>query len=325
MSDPGRMPLHKQGSLSHIEQSLKIIPNPPSQAPVTIYPGPKAGNQNLSKADIEIADRLEKLRNSHVEEVPTEEEMALRLAKLKGLQSDHYTKSTNYAYQPPDSRTQVEKSEDLLKQVMGEVALDSKVVKPEEEIQARLSTLRGQTKVDDSSTTSSLNSSSVLSSSASSEPRKHEKSLQDEIAALMRQAQSEVNNASSSVKLLKKDPTIRAALEEAASKRGKSVRSTDSTSSEELYSGDDDVDEREVGSSDNGAQPNQTEKDEVNRVVNLYTHKVRRRKEKRKLRALKQKEKKNKTGSSSSSDRELSDSDLDSQPTSESEKLSDSD
>lgn len=64
---------------------------------------------------------------------------------------------------------------------MGEVALDSKVVKPEEEIQARLSTLRGQTKVEDSSTTSSLNSSSVLSSSASSDPRKHEKSLQAEV------------------------------------------------------------------------------------------------------------------------------------------------
>lgn len=69
------------------------------------------------QADIEIADRLEKLRKTHVEEVPTEEEMALRLAKLKGLQSDHYTKPSNHAYLPPDLRTQVEKSEDLLKQV----------------------------------------------------------------------------------------------------------------------------------------------------------------------------------------------------------------
>ena len=47
---------------------------------------------------------------------PSEEEMAVRLANLKGLPSDHYTKPTNI-YKPPDTRTQVEKADDLLSQV----------------------------------------------------------------------------------------------------------------------------------------------------------------------------------------------------------------
>lgn len=49
MSDPKKTQLYKQASLSHIEQSLKIIPPPPQQAPITIYPGPKSQLANLSK------------------------------------------------------------------------------------------------------------------------------------------------------------------------------------------------------------------------------------------------------------------------------------
>lgn len=71
------------------------------------------------QADLEIAQRLENLRRSDTENLPTEEEMASRLAQLKGLPSDHYsrTSAASAAYQRPDQRTDVEKTQDLLSQV----------------------------------------------------------------------------------------------------------------------------------------------------------------------------------------------------------------
>lgn len=73
---------------------------------------------NILQADLEIAQRLESLRKSQTDRLPTEEEMASRLAHLKGLPADHYTKASAVAtYQHPDIRTQSQKTDDLLSQV----------------------------------------------------------------------------------------------------------------------------------------------------------------------------------------------------------------
>lgn len=70
------------------------------------------------QADLEIAQRLEHLRQSQNEELPTEEEMASRLANLKGLPTNHYTSSSMAgAYSCPDTRTQGQQADDLLTQV----------------------------------------------------------------------------------------------------------------------------------------------------------------------------------------------------------------
>ncbi|XP_047484897.1 uncharacterized protein LOC125036367 [Penaeus chinensis] len=145
MSDPDRNPLKKQPSKTSLEQSLRMI-SPPQQAPITIYPGPSARMANLSKADLEIAQRLENLRKSDSENLPTEEEMASRLAQLKGLPSDHYarTSAAAAAYQPPDQRTEVDKAQDLLSQAMQEVSIESRVPNPDDELEARLARLRGE-------------------------------------------------------------------------------------------------------------------------------------------------------------------------------------
>lgn len=61
--------------------------------------------------------RLQQLRGSG-EYVPTENEMAERLAKLKGLPSDHYTKSSAPVLST-DTRTDQQKADDLIAQVSG--------------------------------------------------------------------------------------------------------------------------------------------------------------------------------------------------------------
>lgn len=71
---------------------------------------------SLSQADLEIAQRLESLRKSQAEELPTEEEMASRLASLKGLPPDHYIKPA-IQHQRPDIRTDGQKAYDLVTQV----------------------------------------------------------------------------------------------------------------------------------------------------------------------------------------------------------------
>ena len=56
MNDPSKDDGHskklvKQGSLSHIEQTLNMI-STPHEGPVTIYPAPKSGLRNMSKVRV---------------------------------------------------------------------------------------------------------------------------------------------------------------------------------------------------------------------------------------------------------------------------------
>ncbi|PIK47876.1 putative abscission/NoCut checkpoint regulator isoform X3 [Apostichopus japonicus] len=88
------------------------------------------GGQKLSAADQDIASRLEKLKAGKKQAMGRAlsfEEMESRLRVLKGLpsQSDegHQTKS----HQPPDPRTNHEKSQDLVTQMTEEVNMDSRL------------------------------------------------------------------------------------------------------------------------------------------------------------------------------------------------------
>lgn len=55
MADPDRNPLKKQLSKSSLEKSLQMI-STPQQAPITIYPGPKAGMATMSKVRIFVGN-----------------------------------------------------------------------------------------------------------------------------------------------------------------------------------------------------------------------------------------------------------------------------
>ncbi|KAK7078212.1 hypothetical protein SK128_003329 [Halocaridina rubra] len=291
MSDPNRNPLKKQISKTSLEQSLKMI-SPPQQAPITIYPGPSSGLANLSKADLEIAQRLENLRKSHSETLPTEEEMASRLAHLKGLPSDHYSKSnaTADAYQRPDIRTQGQMTEDLLKQAMEEVSLDARAPRPEDEFEARLARLRGEEPRGDQ----------IQGAVALPPGRYHNHShtgaetalgedlddiTMDDVEALMQEAEKENSAAEKAMTGLQADPVLAQAVAQATRKKEKKTRQKKSrggaegngdTSDEERQSLESDI-EIEGGKAIDAV----TEQEEVQRIIDMYTKRAQLKKEKK--------------------------------------------
>ena len=106
----------------------------------------------LAPEDEELVKRLQRLRESHTPETEaaSEEEMKERLGKLRGESSEG---------KPPDggggemnpaagTGTDVEKAEDLMEQMKGEVELDERLAetqkKEEEELFSRYSALRGE-------------------------------------------------------------------------------------------------------------------------------------------------------------------------------------
>ena len=66
--------------------------------------------------DLDIINRLHQLKKTETA-LPTEEQVSARLAALKGLPSDYYTKPSNIALQGTVRKTQVEQTDDLLMQV----------------------------------------------------------------------------------------------------------------------------------------------------------------------------------------------------------------
>ncbi|KAG7176438.1 Abscission/NoCut checkpoint regulator-like [Homarus americanus] len=266
MSDQDRNPLKKQLSKSSLEKSLQMI-SPPQQAPVTIYPGPSAGMANLSKADLEIAQRLQNLRKSQSDNVPTEEEMASRLAHLKGLPADHYAKTSTVAYQPPDARTQGQRTDDLLSQVMEEVSLDSRVPNQDDELEARLARLRGEeSRPSQPQGAMALPSAAYLANSQAAE----------------KEAQA---SAEKSVGELQADPELAGAVAQATRKKEKKGRQKKSkgtsggSSDEERHSKSFDSDlEIEGGKAIDAV----TEQEEVQRIIDMYTKRAQLKKEKKK-------------------------------------------
>lgn len=103
---------------------------------------PQANYTGLSKADREIAQRLEKLREKPQEVQPvSDKEINERLAHLKGEDPAVHTAPTQPVYHPPDRRTQVEQIDDLLEEIASEVDIDSWYPDPAKDVENRLARL----------------------------------------------------------------------------------------------------------------------------------------------------------------------------------------
>ncbi|XP_015906946.1 abscission/NoCut checkpoint regulator isoform X2 [Parasteatoda tepidariorum] len=93
--------------------------------------------------DIEIAERLQKLKSDRIKaDLPSNSEIEERIAKLKGMDPSKYKAPPIEVFRPADRRSSFEKASDLMKEMSEKVELDSKIVKPEDEIEARLAKLR---------------------------------------------------------------------------------------------------------------------------------------------------------------------------------------
>jgi len=129
-----------------LQKRLDSLSYPGGQPPVTVYRD-RIHNlkRGLSKDDQKIVDRLSQLQAERkgVKSVPSEAEVRERLARLKG----EFSAAPTNPLPPPDTRADIQRSEDLVKAVAAEVSLDEKhrpVLSPEADIAARLARLRGE-------------------------------------------------------------------------------------------------------------------------------------------------------------------------------------
>jgi hypothetical protein len=92
-----------------------------------------------SDPDKEIYERLQKLKKDRKKDsLPSEENIAERLAKLKGIEPSKYKAPPIEVYRPPTT------AEDLMKQLKLECELESRIKSPEEEIEERLAALKDE-------------------------------------------------------------------------------------------------------------------------------------------------------------------------------------
>jgi len=145
--------------LKHEKQYADDIQKPPdalqkrleasssTQAPFKTVKGPEQKpHKNFNEDDKKILERLEALQKERKErtQVSSDQEIQERLEKLKGYRQNYG--SNNAHYQAPDTRSDVEKANDIVAAVSAEVRLDAKssMLDPEKDIAARLAKLRGQ-------------------------------------------------------------------------------------------------------------------------------------------------------------------------------------
>ncbi|GIY30809.1 hypothetical protein CEXT_652191 [Caerostris extrusa] len=76
--------------------------------------------------------------------LPSESEIEERLAKLKGMDPSKYTAPPIQVFRPSEKLTSVEQASNLITQITEEVVLDSRRIKPEDEIATRLARLRDE-------------------------------------------------------------------------------------------------------------------------------------------------------------------------------------
>ncbi|GAB6026036.1 hypothetical protein CHUAL_012246 [Chamberlinius hualienensis] len=99
-------------------------------------------NQKSSDADRAITQRLQNLRVS--EPAPSLAHLEERLARLRGSNMEKTSIGSNEIIHKIDKRTNMEKTQDLLNQVTEQIHIDSKLLKPEDDIRLRLARLRGE-------------------------------------------------------------------------------------------------------------------------------------------------------------------------------------
>ena len=142
--------------MSSLERCIDNLEAPPlstPQNPITIYKGDlkirtRSLKKGLSLEDQEIADRLNRLHRDMKasENHPSDQELAARLAKLKGELSSSVisdNKSSSAFYCSSDNRESASQSEDLITAMTSEVIIDRKGLDPAKEIEKRLANLRG--------------------------------------------------------------------------------------------------------------------------------------------------------------------------------------
>ncbi|GFY43273.1 hypothetical protein TNIN_189921 [Trichonephila inaurata madagascariensis] len=101
--------------------------------------------QYSNEKDQALAERLQKLKREGVKAtLPSEGEIEERLAKLKGMDPSRYTAPPIQVFRPTEKITSDEQASNLIQQITEEVTLDSRLVKPEDEIAARLAKLRDE-------------------------------------------------------------------------------------------------------------------------------------------------------------------------------------
>lgn len=99
-----------------------------------------------SPPDKSLTERLNKLRG---QQSIDQKELEERIARLKGIDPAKFTSPPIIVYRPPDTRSDTQKADDLMKAMMSETAIDLSLEKSTvtaasiEEIEKRLQSLRG--------------------------------------------------------------------------------------------------------------------------------------------------------------------------------------
>merc|ERR1719369_572192 len=127
------------------EALQKRLAKEPLPMSLTQLDSKHARRRVLGSEDKKIADRLSALHKERQEmtNLPSEEEVRDRLDKLKGTRS---RQGNTAHYKPPDTRTSIQKADELFTALSAEVELEAKVpiLTPDEDIAARLAKLRGE-------------------------------------------------------------------------------------------------------------------------------------------------------------------------------------
>lgn len=101
--------------------------------------------RGMAKADIEIAQRLEKLREKPADDYKkseTFEQLEDRLSVLKGMDPSRYKELNKPAFKPTDRRTQQKQVDDLLEEIAATVGLEESLPDPDQAIRDQLKRLR---------------------------------------------------------------------------------------------------------------------------------------------------------------------------------------
>ncbi|KAG8190362.1 hypothetical protein JTE90_022009 [Oedothorax gibbosus] len=101
-------------------------------------------SQWSNEKDKALAERLQRLKRDRIKNLLSEDEIAERLARLKGMDPAKYNAPPIQVFRPAEKRTSIEQASNLMQQITEEVNLDFRRVKPEDEIAARLAALRDE-------------------------------------------------------------------------------------------------------------------------------------------------------------------------------------
>lgn len=141
LSKPTDQPARPPTPPAALQRRMEALEQLPDQHPIKVYREDEMSKlkRGMSREDVALADRLQRLQRKRSS--ATEDEMAERLAKLKGMDPNIATKREPYA--KPDLRGDTEKADDLYAQLTAQVELEKKMPKPEDEIAERLAKLKG--------------------------------------------------------------------------------------------------------------------------------------------------------------------------------------